>query len=370
MRAFIGSVYRAVRSATPRPIHSILDGTLASIGARPSAIRHFDLSVGLLRQYLQRKPLSVGWLLDGDEDDAAARLHGLLPHSYLRDHGVNSVILRKPRQGHVALELRPADIEQIIQAGFDIVVFQRFQSHDAEELARALQAVGTRTVYVEGEFFNSRMPMVVDELVVGCETLKELNGVYSHKTSVIESPIETSPDLVKDSSRPPQRNEIRVVWVGYPENLHLLAPVKDALKDPRLSDFRLVTISRGPDVSIQWNRRRVWGQLLDCDIGVLPAPLGGEYHFKPNTRMTMLKALGLPIVASPLPSYVQTLTHGRSCYFARSAGEWAENLAALADFARRREIGLADRDRILATYGLNAIGRRWLALFQRLANRR
>lgn len=214
-RAFLGSVYRAVRSATPRPLQSILDGTLASVGARPSAIRHFALSVGLLRQCLQSRRLSVGWLLDGDEDDGAARVHGLLPHSYLRAHGVNSVILRKPRRDRRSLRLRPADIDEIIQVGFDIVVFQRFQSTDAEDLARALHSAGTRTVYVEGEFFNSRMPMVADHLVVGCESLKELDRVYADKSSVIESPIETPPDLVKDSSGSPQRNGIRVVWVGY-----------------------------------------------------------------------------------------------------------------------------------------------------------
>jgi glycosyltransferase involved in cell wall biosynthesis len=84
----------------------------------------------------------------------------------------------------------------------------------------------------------------------------------------------------------------------------------------------------------------------------------------------MLKSLGLPIVASPVASYLETLVHGKSGYFARNIDEWSRYLEALAEPAHRREIGLADRDHILARYGLEAIGDRWLHLFERLARER
>ena len=80
----------------------------------------------------------------------------------------------------------------------------------------------------------------------------------------------------------------------------------------------------------------------------------------------MLKALGLPSIASPLASYCQTLTHGQSCYFARTPEEWVAFLLALSDPTHRREIGLADRKKILETYGVEAISRRWLDLFRQL----
>jgi glycosyltransferase involved in cell wall biosynthesis len=86
--------------------------------------------------------------------------------------------------------------------------------------------------------------------------------------------------------------------------------------------------------------------------------------------MIMCKALGIPTVASPVPSYVATLTHGCSCYFARNVEEWIRCLAALADRDHRRKIGLADRERIVATYGREVIGNRWLAVFEELAGRR
>jgi glycosyltransferase involved in cell wall biosynthesis len=213
------------------------------------------------------------------------------------------------------------------------------------------------------------MPALVDRTVVASEGLAGPIGADPARSSVIEAMIEVPAGLCKDYSASADAAGIRVVWIGYPENLHLLAPVREALSDHRLSDFELVTISRGPQANIQWDRRCVWRQLLDCDIAVLPADETDWYRAKPNTRMTMLKALGLPIVASPIPSYEATLTHGRGCYFAREPHDWVKYLLALSELDRRRLMGLAERDAILASYGPDAIGGKWLELFEALAGR-
>jgi glycosyltransferase involved in cell wall biosynthesis len=223
---------------------------------------------------------------------------------------------------------------------------------------------------VTGDLLRNGMPAVVDWVVVASEGLKAVAPGSRGKTSVIPSVIDAPPYLVKDYSRPPQRDDLRVVWTGYPTHLHTLEPVREALRDRRLARFRLVTISRGPGVTFQWDRKRVCRQVLDCDIAVLPSAATEWFQAKPNTRMTMFKALGLPIVASPIAAYRETLAHGTSCYFAQDVAEWADCLAALADFAHRRQIGLADRERILATYGCEAICHRWVSLFEHLAGRR
>jgi len=362
----VGRLYRAIRLTLPRPLRFALDGTRAGLFGTSYLMRHFDLTVGLVRRRLRPRRLFVGWVLHGDEDDGGSRLHALLPHRYLRRRGINSVILRKPRQHGSGYRPRSEDVERVLRAGFDVVAFQEVHGPDIEAWARALRGVGTRTVYVTGDLHGTDMAAVVDRVVASSAGLTGIAEGYIEKTSVIEASIETPPSLVKDYSRRRARDEIRVVWVGYPENLHLLAPVRKALEDPRLARFRLSTISRGPEATYQWDRRRVWRQLLDCDIGVLPSAPTDWYQAKPNTRMTMFKALGIPVVASPIQSYADTLAHGRSCYFARTVTDWAECLLALADPERRREMGLADRVRILAAYGFDTIGERWLALFEDL----
>jgi glycosyltransferase involved in cell wall biosynthesis len=107
-------------------------------------------------------------------------------------------------------------------------------------------------------------------------------------------------------------------------------------------------------------------QLVEYDIAVLPVGESDWYRAKPNTRMTMLKALGLPMVASPIESYQRTLTHGLGCYFARTPAEWANALHALAEPEARRVMGLAERDKVIATYGHEAVGAKWHVLFRSL----
>lgn len=347
-----------------------MDGVAAALTGRPDFIRHLDLSAGLRRRRGNPGDLFVGWLLGGGWNDGAARVHALHAHDHFRRIGVNSVLLRAPRDSTSMLHLRRVDIERIVAARFDVVVFQNLRGEGARQVARMLREAGTRTMYVTGDLLGADMAASVDWIVAASEGLTSIAGPHRDRSSVIESALDGPPRMVKDHARPPRDNRIRVVWVGYPENLHLLAPVRAALADPRLSRFELVTISRGPGVTYQWHRRRVWSQLLACDIAVLPSAETDWYQVKPNTRLTMFKALGIPSVASPLSSYVATLTHGRGCYFAHTHDEWVEALLALSDPARRREVGLAERDRILGAYGIEAHARKWLDLFYRLRERR
>jgi glycosyltransferase involved in cell wall biosynthesis len=85
--------------------------------------------------------------------------------------------------------------------------------------------------------------------------------------------------------------------------------------------------------------------------------------------MVMLKALGLPIIASPIDSYRATLSHGKSCYFASTIQEWADCLADLGDANRRREIGLEDRNKVIELHSPDTISARWLSLLENLSRR-
>jgi glycosyltransferase involved in cell wall biosynthesis len=360
----VGRLYQGARTVLPSPLRARLESASALLSRAPMPIR---LTASRLRRRGRPDQLSVGWILSGDQNRGSTRIQGLLPHAYLRERGVDSVVLAKRQQ---TFNMRPKEMAWIARAGFDAVVFEGVFGESAEALARALQAAGTRTVYAAGNPVRTTMPEVVDWVVLISESMRGLVGGKPEKTSVIEAMIETPPEVCKDYSRSHTATPVRVVWVGYPENLHLLGPVREALRDPLLASYELVTISRGPGATLEWDRNRVWDQLLQCDIAVLPADESDWYQAKPNTRLTMLKAIGLPIVATPIPAYAATLTHGDGCYFARDAGEWVGCLRALSDPERRREMGLAERDEVLASYGPDAIGGRWLELIERVGRER
>lgn len=366
LRRMLAGAYRRIWRHLPVALQQALDGIQAAACNDPALLRHFNLTVGVLRRRRHPDELSVGWILGGDADDGFTRVCALLPHAQLGRLGTNSVILRQGQPWRMPLELRSADIQRIARAGLDVVVFHGADGPDAVELVEALRRAGTKTIYAAGDLVTSHLVDQVDHIVVASEGLRAVAPGRPAATEVIEPAIDAPPGLVKDYTRQPTRNHIRVVWVGYAENLHLLAPVREALRNPRLARYQLVTISSGSDVTHQWHRKRVHRQLLACDIAVLPSAPAHWYVAKPNTRMTMLKALGLPIVASPNPAFTATLTHGQSCYFARDVDEWIDALEELGDFARRVAVGLSDRDRIVAAYGAQAVARRWRACFEHL----
>lgn len=369
LRRMLAGAYRRIWRHLPVALQQTLDGLQAVVGNDPALVRHFNLTVGILRGRRHPDQLSVGWILGGDADDGFTRVCALLPHAQLRGLDTNSVILRQGQPWRVPLELRSADIQRIARARFDVVVFHGAEGPSAVELVEALQIAGTKTIYAAGDLVTSRLVEQVDHVVVASEGLRAIAPGRPEATEVIEPALDAPPGLVKDYTRRPAQDHIRVVWVGYADNLPLLAPVREALRNPRLARYQLISISTGPDVTHQWNRRRVHGQLLDCDIAVLPSAPAQWYVAKPNTRMTMLKALGLPIVASPNPAFTATLTHGQSCYFARGVDEWTDALEELGDFTRRAAVGLADRDRIVAEFGARAVAQRWRSCFERLCQR-
>jgi Glycosyl transferases group 1 len=361
-----GAAYRRTRKLLPSSGRPLLDGAFTALTGA-SSLRYLDLSRGRRRRRSAPDRLFVGWLLHADEDGGAARVQALFPHAYLRRVGVNSIILRKPRVHYAPLRFGADEVARLVAARLDVVVFQGVHGASAVALARALRAAGTRTVFVTGDLFGHDIAQAVDHVVGASEGLTAVAGPHQKNTSVIESALDAPPGLVKDHARPAHGERVRVVWVGYPENLPLLAPVREALTDRRLAGYELVTISRGPGVTYQWHRRHVHRQLIECDIGVLPVGESDWYRAKPNTRMTMLKALGLPMVASPIEAYQRTLTPGLGCYFARTPPEWADALAALAKPDARRVMGLAEREIVLARYGHDAVGAKWHALFRSLA---
>ena len=121
--------------------------------------------------------------------------------------------------------------------------------------------------------------------------------------------------------------------------MHLLDPVRAALRDSRLSRYRLVTISKGPDTEPISGTRATSGAISSpatsrCYRSPPPgAPprnsarvvLRGLVRLEAeHAQVTMLKSLGLPIVAYPMEFHVATLRHRESCLFAETVEEWAD----------------------------------------------
>lgn len=329
----------------------------------------------LLRIFLDRwfkgNALAVGWLLCGDETVGSSRIHGLNISRELERQGVKSYIIQKPNYYKEELQLDEFTLQKLLKSKLDVVVFQRVH-RNAGEFVRKLQAVGKKAVFIMADFFETEMPTLCDHTIVISESLKcqlVQRGVQENLITVIPDPIETDYSQVKSYLKD-QSDNIKVVWVGAAGNWPSLKVIEHALQDDSLKDYKLITISNHEKASISWDYRTVWDHILDCDIAVIPVDLTkNESLAKSNNRLTMFKALGLPVICSPLPSYRGVISHGESGYMATTDEEWIRFLKELKDPDLRHKIALAGREKIFAQYGIEAIGNRYLDLFLSIAGK-
>lgn len=116
--------------------------------------------------------------------------------------------------------------------------------------------------------------------------------------------------------------------------------------------------------------------MAQADIAVIPidtreAPTASNlppaWKVKSENRLTLKMALGLPVVATPIPSYESIVEHGVNAFFVRTPADWRTCLDALRDPARRREMGSAARASVSRRYSMDAQARRLTAVLDSLA---
>jgi glycosyltransferase involved in cell wall biosynthesis len=110
-----------------------------------------------------------------------------------------------------------------------------------------------------------------------------------------------------------------------------------------------------------------------ADLGIIPVdmrfdPLPGRsvswWQVKSENRLTMKMAMGLPVIASPVPAYKDVISQGDNGYLAESREEWMKCLDLLRDPDRRAAIGRRARDSVIQRYSKAEQARKLLAALQ------
>lgn len=173
-----------------------------------------------------------------------------------------------------------------------------------------------------------------------------------------------------------------VVWIGNVGNEAYL----DILREPlqRLARrhnfvFRVIG-SRdvlGMDIpgvtveAVEWREDREAAWLLDSSIGVMPL-LDREYERgKCAFKLIQYFSAGLPVVASPVGMNIDIVLPGENGFLASGGEEWFAALdSLLGDRAGRCRMGHRSYRMYRQAYTPDENGRKWLAVFRRLADRR
>ena len=291
----------------------------------------------------------------------------------------------------------------------EIAYFQKV--HGASVLAeiRKLSAAGIKTVYGVCDLIDNEMADAADATVVVTEYLKSLyDARLHHKIHVVHDGIENAAlrkrswqstlrgdskgerikAILVTSSRfhempviriPPGFVDVTVVG-HYPRAASLPLRAKAlywqflALKDMGDRAVFLKRYFRKGFRAVDWSLDTVYDEMAGADIGIIPVDMRPDFlpgqqvswwQVKSENRLTMKMSLGLPVIASPVPAYLDVIEHGRNGFIAESRDEWLQYMNQLRDPRLRQSIGERARESVIERFSVNEQARRLVDVLER-----
>ena len=202
-------------------------------------------------------------------------------------------------------------------------------------------------------------------VVCGNRSIAEYAKSKGASASVI--PTVVDPEIFKPAARPDRNAPLTLGWIGTHSTfpyLESIFPVLSSLANHY--DFRVKIVGAGRDNvtipgvkidNIPWSLEREVSDFQSIDIGLYPIDArlysGKWAQGKSGFKSVQYMAVGVPFVATPVGGSAEIGEVEVTNFFASTNDEWYRTLECLIkDGDRRREMGAAGRDHVIAHYGL------------------
>jgi glycosyltransferase involved in cell wall biosynthesis len=360
-------------------------------------------------------PIKVGFALLSSLDEPAPSTRiaclNLFPH--LRRKGFEPEIVFEPSP-ETAREIPDVGdlVEKAVKQRCGIVVFQKIHGPSVLDAVTALRRAGIRTIYCVCDLVDNDMVAATDATIAVTGFLKSLYRVdLQSRIHVVHDGIER-PELVHDNAKcrdprprtgtltavvvtshemyalpvvgfPPSGWRVDVVGF-FPRSSDHIARLRRArwavAASPRLAKkISLISAMMHPRIRhIAWDPDGVYERLLESDIGIIPVDTSCDgigasgtpaWRLKSENRLTLKMAIGLPVIATPIPSYEAIIDHGRNGFFARSRRDWEDCFRRLRDPELRRDVGRRARQSVLGHYSVETQANLFVDVLHRVVAR-
>ncbi len=336
-------------------------------------------------------PKRIGFVLASDFNNPipSTRIAVTNMFPFLKAAGFEPCVLFEPGSPRETPEL-PDLVTKAMYLNINIVVFQKIHGQSVIKQAMQLAAVGIKTLYMVCDLVIADMVRNTDATVVVTQLLKELHPKeLQSKIHVVHDGIER-PEVVKtewknhrgSSTQPltavlvtsaaldhlpvledsPDWLNIKIVgqypcidhaWKRLKSDQWILRQQPDFNHKSRFIKFLLnKRICR-----INWNLAKVYEIMQQADIGIIPvtrtdssseqSSLPPVWRLKSENRLTMKMSIGLPVIATPIPSYEPVIKQGYNGFLAENKDDWLGCLEKLRDPELRKAIGERARTTVL-----------------------
>lgn len=284
--------------------------------------------------------------------------------------------------------------QRLISEKFDCVYFQKVHGASVEVCVRDLSKAGIATIYGVCDLVDTEMSRLVDMVLVPTDFLKSIYPIHlQNKIRVVHDGIECTEVQKQEwgNQSGSRKYPLRAVLVTSSnlQRLPVLASPPSWLaitivgKYPLARDWwqrfrearwafakmgsgheRLAHISFLMHRRIKtemWTAKSVYIAMQNADIGIIPIEPTSElakgtsvptWQVKSENRLTLKMAIGLPVVATPIPSYEPVIESGKNGFLANSHADWLRDLEILRDPAARKEIGNLARASVVGRYSM------------------
>lgn len=343
--------------------------------------------------------IKIGFVLLSNTKHAApsTRIAVLNMLPLLRKAGFDPHIVFQPMPG---ADSKAPDVTGVVQKvlaeGIRIVLIQKVRGPSVLALARQLSAAGVKTVYQVCDLVDPQMAAATDLTTTTTEYLKALyppelqdrirvvhDGIeheearktdWSKHRSTRWRPLRAvlvtslSLDALPVLSNPPEWLSVTVVGRYSPGGVSLrrlreirwkFSSINDSAE--RLAYLRFVAHPRIRLVG--WDPVSVYEHMKGADIGIIPVDTSLDidpelnqpsfWQVKSENRLTMKMCIGLPVIATPIPSYEVLIDQGRNGFLANSLDEWMDGLNTLRDPTVRRDIGERARATVVSRFSMD-----------------
>jgi glycosyltransferase involved in cell wall biosynthesis len=323
----------------------------------------------------------VGWILNGSRETASSRMMGDNVHEYLLAQGVASKILFRPEARITSrLNLARYEIDAMFNHNINLLVIVKLdRGPNLDYLLARCKKAGIVVVYAVCDLPSRPMLSKADAIIAPCDEFRTLIPARQRaKLHIVFDGYEHDPARQKEHL---DRRELKIclisnrVWDKVPcipelpesVSLKIIGPGPQVLRNsfPRSRVFR---DSEFAFEYVVWDAATVVDEILECDAGVLPWPqIGKTERIKSANRLFLFQSLGMPVIASPVPSYLRHVRQGENGFIARTTSEWLDYIRLLRDDPeRRRSIGKSAKADVVGRYSKMNQGELYLSVFRKI----
>jgi hypothetical protein len=318
---------------------------------------------------------------------------------FLQADGLQPQILFQPTQATETPDLTGI-AENALAANCKVVVLQKVCGPSAVALTCKLKAHGIRTIFAVCDRIDIEMAEAADITIVISDFLKSLYPVSLHsrihvvhdgienpdecKTdwgnhrSGIEAVLVTSHDLTQLPviEAPPPWLKVRIVG-RYRRGFNSVNDLRWRWSEknwPQRKQYLQFLMNR-QIACVPWGAESVYRDMRRADFGLIPintykaernADFPPDWMRKSENRLTLKMSMGLPVIATPIPSYEALIENGVNGYLASTKQDWLRYLEALRDPALRREMGQAARSSVAERFSMQSQAEKFIRLIRQV----